>query len=97
MAKKKARKVRLPTRGASDRDVADFWDTHSVADFWEELSPAEISIERRPRRVVTLRLDSGALDALRALEKRRGVEYSALARTWISERLRSELRTARRR
>jgi predicted DNA binding CopG/RHH family protein len=97
MAKKKTKKSKLPARGASDRDVADFWDTHSLADFWDELSPAELSVERGPRRVVTLRLDSGALEALRALAKRRGIEYSTLARTWISERPRSELCTARRR
>jgi predicted DNA binding CopG/RHH family protein len=97
MPKKKAKKSKLPARGASDREIAEFWDTHSVADFRDELSPAEMSIERGPRRVVTLRLASGALDALRTLAKRRGIEYSTLARTWISERLRSELRAARRR
>jgi hypothetical protein len=97
--KKKARKKLSPTpaQSASDREAAEFWDTHSVADYWDELSPAQLSLERGPRRVVTLRLDPGAVDALRALAKRRGMDYSALARSWISERLRTELEGVKRR
>jgi hypothetical protein len=74
-----------------DREVADFWDTHSAADYWDELSP--VSTEERPaaREVVTLRLDPKAARALRAVARRRGVSYTALAREWISERLRKEL------
>jgi hypothetical protein len=41
---------------------------------------------------VTLRLDEQAVEALRALARRKGVKSSALARAWIAERLRDELR-----
>lgn len=81
----------MPAPGASDRDVAEFWDSHSVADYWDDLEPARIGKRPPPRRVVTLRLDPRAVVALRALARRRGLDYSALARSWIVERLRDEL------
>ena len=86
-----AKRAPLPSRAASDRDVAEFWETHSVADFWDELEPAELTKKAKPRQVVTLRLDPQAVVALRALARRRGINYSTLARGWISERLRHEL------
>ena len=79
-------------RDASDREVAAYWDTHSVADQWDELEPVAFNVKPSARRVVTLRLDPGAADALRALARRRGTNYSGLARLWLSERLRVELR-----
>jgi hypothetical protein len=99
MTKKKTKKklAPAPSRNASDRRVAEFWEAHSVADYWDDLLPSEIEVSRGPRRVVTLRLDSGAVDALRAIAKQRGMDYSALARSWISERLRTELEGRKRR
>ena len=95
MAKRKRTKARrdvMPRPGASDREVAEFCETHSVADYWDELEPAELRKRHAPRRVVTLRLDPQVVDALRALARRLGMNYSALARLWIAERLRDELR-----
>ncbi len=43
--------------------------------------------------VVALRLDPKAAEALRTLARRKGTNYSTLARSWISERLRDELNT----
>ncbi len=87
----KAKRAPTPSRAASDRDVAEFWETHSVADYWDELGPAELTKKAKPRQVVTLRLDPQAVEALRALARRRGINYSTLARAWIAERLRHEL------
>lgn len=91
----RARRDLMPGRGASDREVAEFWETHSAADYWDELEPAEPRKRPRPRQVVTLRLDPQAVDALRTLARRLGVNYSALARSWIAERLQAELERAR--
>ena len=82
----------MPRAGATDREVAEFWDTHSVADYWEALDPAELRKRPVPRRVVTIRMDPKAVEALRAFARRRGTTYSVLARSWIAERLREELR-----
>ncbi len=90
--KAKERKDEMPAPEASDRDVAEFWETHSVADYWDDLGPAELTKKPGPRQVVTLRLDSKAVDALRALARGQGMNYTALARGWISERLKAELR-----
>lgn len=87
----KAKRALMPGRAASDRDVAEFWETHSVADYWDELEPAELTKKAKPRQVVTLRLDPQAVEALRALARRRGINYTTLARAWIAERLRHEL------
>ena len=92
VTKTRGRKL-MPEPRASDREVAEFWDTHSVADYWDELEPAELSIKPVPRRVVTLRFDPRAAEALRALARRRGTNYSTLVRNWIAERLRDELKT----
>lgn len=90
MTKRRSRDP-LPGPRATDREVADFWDTHSAADYWDELVPAKIEERPAPREVITLRLDPRAAHALRVLARRRGVSYTALAREWISERLREEL------
>ena len=83
----------MPGPGASDRDVAEFWETHSLADYWNDLDPPEPQKRPAPRRVVTLRLDSRVVEALRVLARRGGMDYSALARSWIVERLRQEMDT----
>lgn len=83
----------MPGAGASDREAAEFWETHSVADYWEELAPAELAPRPKPRQIVTLRLDPDVIKALRILARRRGINRSALARAWIAERLRDELQT----
>ena len=85
----------MPGREASDREVAEFWDTHDFADYWDDLEPAELTKKPKPRQVVTLRLDSQVVQALRALARRRGINYSALARAWIAERLKRELEQSR--
>ena len=90
----KAKRAPMPSRAASDRDVAEFWETHSVADYWDDLKPAELTRKAKPRQVVTLRLDPQAVEALRALARRRGINYTTLARAWIAERLRHELHAA---
>ncbi len=66
----KAKRAPMPSRAASDRDVAEFWETHSVADYWDDLEPAELTKKPKPRQVVTLRLDPQAVEALRALARR---------------------------
>jgi hypothetical protein len=83
----------MPEASASDRVVAEFWDTHSVADYWDELESVEPSEKPLPRRVITLRLDPKAAEALQALARKRGTNYSTLARVWLAERLKTELKT----
>jgi CopG antitoxin of type II toxin-antitoxin system len=91
-SKAKERKDEMPAPEASDRDVAEFWETHSVADYWDDLKPAKLTKRPAPRQVVTLRFDPQALVALRAIAHGQGMNYTALVRGWIGERLKAELR-----
>ncbi len=90
-AKAKEKKDEMPTPEASDREVAEFWETHSVADYWGDLEPAKLTKKPAPRQVVTLRFDPQAVHALRAIAQAKGMNYTALVRGWIGERLRAEL------
>lgn len=74
-----------------DKEIAQFWDTHSLADFEEELRPAKDVVFVKPQRqVISLRLDRKIVRALKALAARKGIGYSPLLRMWILERFYKE-------
>lgn len=76
----------------SDEEFARFWETHSFADFWDEFELVrEPVFVRRPKKVVSLRLERELLDLLEMLAREKGLGYTALIRMWIMERLRQEL------
>ncbi len=82
--------ARIP-KFKTDKEIAEFWDTHSLADFEEELRPAKDIVFVKPeRQVVSLRLDRKIVKALRSLGARKGIGYSTLLRMWILERLYKE-------
>ena len=75
----------------SDREAAQFWDTHSLADFDEELESADDVVFVRPQRqIVSLRLDRKVVSALKFLAKRKGLGYSSLLRMWVLEKFYNE-------
>jgi len=51
--------ARIP-RFKSDKEVAQFWDTHSLADFEQELCPLKMGPARRPHQRSLLRHPSAA-------------------------------------
>jgi len=72
----------------SIRELAEFWDTHDVTDFADELvEVSERVFARRPATGVTVPLTAGELKALRDLATSRGVDETALIRSWIQEKL----------
>ena len=82
---------RIP-RFRSDREAAEFWDTHSLADFEKELRPAkEVVFVKPDRQVVSLRLDRKLVSALKRYAQHKGIGYSALLRMWLIERLDQEI------
>lgn len=75
----------------SDKEAAEFWDTHSLADYEEDLKPAKNIVFVRPeRQIVSLRLDTKVIKALKQLASKKGLGYSPLLRMWILERFYSE-------
>jgi hypothetical protein len=72
----------------SIRELAEFWDTHDVTEFADELVEVnERVFARRPASGVTVPLTVRELQALRELAASRGVDETALIRSWIQEKL----------
>jgi predicted DNA binding CopG/RHH family protein len=78
----------------TEREAAEFWDTHSVADYLDELEPVneEIVVVAPKKRLLSVRLAEGDLKTLRDVAAHYGLGAGTLARVWILERLRSERR-----
>ena len=76
--------------------AAEFEQDAENAELWEEVpAPA------RPRRrktlgtQVTIRLNHRSAEQLREIAQHRGVGYTSLVRTWVEERLNSEISSLR--
>jgi predicted DNA binding CopG/RHH family protein len=82
MAKRKKR------REMTDTELRDYYDTHSAMGKGP-LRPVKIDF-RLPRVLIALRMDEETLDGLKEVAKRKGLNYSTLARMWLTERLREE-------
>ena len=76
---------------ASDKEAAEFWDTHDLTDFEDELELAEDVVFVKPEtQAISLRMDRRLVDRLKAIAAHKGMGYSPLIRMWITERLRQE-------
>lgn len=76
----------------SDKEIQEFWNTHSLADYEEDLKPAKDVVFVKPdRQIVSLRLDRRIVRALKSLAARKGIGYSPLLRMWILEKFNEEL------
>ena len=77
---------------ATDKEEADFWDTHDSADFLDELIPVDVTfVDARPRKtLISLRLDPEVIDQLKVTARQRGIGYQTLIRMWVMERLATE-------
>ncbi len=74
---------------ANDQEEADFWDTHDSTEFLEDTAPVDMAfVDARPaKKLISLRLESSAIDRLKAIAQRKGVGYQTLMRMWVMERL----------
>ncbi len=77
---------------ASEREEAEFWDTHTMSDdLWNALPPAEDELPPPGTPMgVSLSLNAELAGRLRTLAKKKGVSYLALARAFVAERLYEE-------
>lgn len=82
---KAKRKKRIPDF-KTDKEAAEFWDTHSAADYWDEFEEVhDIRFAPPRKRVVALRLDPPTLRLVKAIASRKGVAYTSLIRMWVVE------------
>jgi predicted DNA binding CopG/RHH family protein len=76
----------------SDRETAQFWDTHSLADFEDELRPAkDVAFVKPDRQVISLRLDRKIVRSIKTLAAQKGIGYSSLLRMWVLEDFQREM------
>lgn len=75
----------------SDKQIAEFWDTHDVTEYWDQLKPVkEPFIDKRPKKAISMRFDEDTLQKLKIIAESKGIGYQTLIRMWIKERLKKE-------
>ncbi len=94
-------KTPLP-RFRSDKDAADYFQTHSVADAWDQLpeaKPAKVSkalkksIQKRraaAKSPISIRLGTDQISAAKKIAAAKSVGYQTQLRMWIAEGIRRE-------
>jgi len=71
----------------TDKEIAEFWDTHSFIDYWDEMEEVEMAFERPSLEIVSIRMEKEDLDLSSGWQSTWGVGYSTLLRVWIKEKL----------
>ncbi len=81
----------VPTSFPSEREEAEFWDTHTFSDeLWDQMEPADDGLTPFGPMGVQLELDADTAERLRDLGERKGISYIRLAQRFVSERLYEE-------
>ena len=82
------KKSRIPKFKAIAEE-AEFWDTHEFTEFEDELEDVDIVFELDKPREETLvvRMQKEVKDKMKKMARRKGLNVSTLARTWIMEKI----------
>jgi predicted DNA binding CopG/RHH family protein len=83
----KKREIKKIPAFKSDEEAARFWEIHSFEDYVPDTRPAGISFVRKPKKTVTVRLDNEDIRKVEEIARKKGLNYTALIRMWIKERL----------
>jgi len=76
----------------SDQEAAQFWDTHSLIEFEDDLELVKEKVFVKPeKQVMTIRVDKKLANAMKAIAREKGINYSTLARMWLIERVKKEI------
>ncbi len=76
----------------SDQEAAQFWDTHSLIEFEDDLELVKEKVFVKPeKQVMTIRVDKKLANAMKAIAREKGINYSTLARMWLIERIKKEI------
>lgn len=76
----------------SDQEAAEFWDTHSLKEFEKDLERVRDRVFVKPeKQVMTIRVDKKLVNAMKAIAREKGINYSTLARMWLIERIKKEM------
>ena len=91
MSKKERKKGRIPEFKTIEEE-AEFWDTHDLTDYWDEFKPIKVRFADKLFDRVTIPVDADTLAQLDALAREEELNATALARRWVLERLKQEIR-----
>jgi hypothetical protein len=81
------KKPKIPSTDSIE-ELARFWDTHDATDFDDEVEEVtEPVFVRKPRTVMTIRLEPQEAAAVEEIAKAKGIEEGALLREWVREKL----------
>lgn len=76
----------------SDQEAVQFWDTHSLTEFKDDLELVKEKVFVKPeKQVMTIRVDKKLANAMKAIAREKGINYSTLARMWLIERVKKEM------
>jgi predicted DNA binding CopG/RHH family protein len=105
--KKKLSPAKTPLpKFRSDKEAADYFQTHSVADAWDQLpeaQPAKVSkaLERSIRErhaaaksPISIRLDPEQIATAKKIAAAKSVGYQTQLRMWIADGIRREAKRA---
>ena len=73
----------------SIEELARFWDAHDVTDFDDELEEVTEPVFERTMEAISVPLNSQEIEAVKRIAESAGVDYSALIRGWVLEKLHS--------
>ena len=82
------RRVTKKCTADSIAELACFWDTHDLTDFEDQLEEVAEPVFGREAETVNVPLQPQEIEAIRRIADSQGVEFSALLRGWVLEKLR---------
>ena len=88
---KERKKSRIP-EFKTIAEEAEFWDTHDLTDYWDEFKPVKARFADKLFDRVTIPVDADTLAQLDTLAREEALNATALARRWVLERLKQEIR-----
>ncbi len=90
----------------TEKEEADFWNTHSPLDYPGEFMDVKEPFEYAPsllkkaaerrqerKRFLTLRMGQRQIDLAKVIAKYKGLGYQTLMRIWVIEGIRQEIKT----
>jgi len=72
----------------SEREAAEFWDTHDSTDYLHELKPVNIKVELKKH--ISIRLAPRQVKEAKLIAAKKNVGYQTLMRMWIQEGINKE-------
>ena len=81
-------KLKIPETDSIE-ELARFWDAHDLTDFEDELEKVTEPVFQRKMAVVSVPLQPQEVEAVKRIAESKGIEYSALIRGWVLEKIHS--------